>query len=147
MSASAEARPQATALLTIRGASGAWAVPSSAVSSIEPCSDAPCIDVLTRLGITASAVPEAARVLVLHVAGRELRLLARGALALNEAGPDSLLPLPRALALSAPLVSHVALVDGKPSIFVVSPERLLLALGGPSSVPPPFETLPEAPSC
>jgi hypothetical protein len=117
------------------------------VSSIEPCSDAACIDVLTRLGITASGVPEVARVLVLRVGGRELRLLARGALTLSEAGPDRLLPLPRALALSAPLVSHVALVDGKPSIFVVSPERLLLTLGGPSSVPPPFETLPEAPSC
>ncbi|HYQ18449.1 MAG TPA: hypothetical protein VEQ58_21885 [Polyangiaceae bacterium] len=150
MSASAEARQATTALLTIRCDSHVWAIPSAAVAEVEPfdTDESAAVDVLALLGAAPSDAREAARVLVLRVAGQQLRLLARGELTLKEISSANLQPLPAALLQSSPLISHVVLNDGKPTLFVVSPERLLRALGADArSASPPLATLPENHSC
>jgi hypothetical protein len=137
--------------LTVQAVGSRWAIPSGAVGGIEPfdATDADAtLDLLALLGAAAAPLFEAWRVLVLDVAGEQRRLLVRGALELCDVPAQSLLPLPAALTLAAPLVTHVALVDGKPSLLVVSPERLLRASpadAGSRSVT--STTLPEAPSC
>ena len=126
---SASREPAATGLLTIQGAGGAWGIPSSAVQGVEACADAPGakapLDVLALLGAAPTTPSRASRIVVLRVHGEELRLLVHGALTLTETKSASLLPLPPAMRAAAPLVSHVAVVDGKPALFVLSPERLL----------------------
>jgi hypothetical protein len=144
-----EADHQTTGLLSVGADGKTWAVPSSCVVSIEPFDSAEsAIDVLALLGVAPAAASQTARVLVLQVAGQRLRLLARGALLLRNPNQRELLPLPTEFGSCSPLVSHVVIVDGKPSLVVVSPERLLHALQAPdghSSSPPPH--LSEARSC
>src|SRR5258706_7824355 len=75
----ADSRSPATALLTIEGGGGVWALPSLSVVSVEPFSeggsDVP-FDVLALLGAAPVAADQVARVLVLSVEGERLRLLA-----------------------------------------------------------------------
>ena len=124
-------RPRAAPLLTISSASGTWGIPSSAVASVEQSraalgSTTPSL--LELLGIAVpSAATEQARVLVLQVGGERLPLLVHGTLTLIETTAEALLPLPAAVQSLTPLVSHLAVIDGKPALFVVSPERLLQA--------------------
>jgi hypothetical protein len=132
----AEGARSSTALLTIQGEGGAWGIPSSAVASVQRVvssagADADAerpLDLLTLLGVTTA--PEArpdSRVLVLDVAGQRTSLLVHGTLQLAEAAVSELLPLPAAVQAQTPLLSHLAVIDGKPALFVVSPERLLQA--------------------
>jgi hypothetical protein len=126
----AEPASRATSLLTVRARAGSWAIPSSAIISVErlaadASSDAP--DALGLLGLEPGGDEAARRVVVVRADGEEARVLVFGALALTDAAPEELLPLPRELAAAAPLVSHVAVIAGRPALFVVSPERLLRA--------------------
>jgi hypothetical protein len=134
-----------TALLTIRGEAFAWGMPSSAVIGVEAfervSGEAPP-DMLTLLGAASSLPEHEARVLRLRIGQQRLAVLVRGTLSLVEASPDDLLALPAALAGRTPLISHVALVDGKPSLFVVSPERLLEACRA-RKLPPTSPPLPD----
>jgi hypothetical protein len=127
-------------LLTIHGAGGVWGIPSSAVSSVE-LPDAIATDgppeLLTLLGVaTPTDSNERARVLVLEVHGQHVQLLVHGALQLAEAAATDLLPLPAAVQAITPLLSHLAVIDGKPALFVVSPERLLEAARGATTTLP-----------
>src|SRR5438046_1717814 len=101
-------------LLTIRTASGAWGIPSSAVASVEQPGEAAAAGALslwTLLGIdTPVASAGQARVVVLAVAGERLPLLVHGALTLVETAVGDLLPLPAAVQTLTPLVSHLAVV-------------------------------------
>lgn len=138
------------ALLTIRAGDARWAFPSAAVASVEPFdadSAETALDLLPLLGTSAAALFEAWRVLVLVLDNEQLRLLVRGALDLTELPARSLLPLPAELTSASPLVTHVALVDGKPSLLVVSPERLLSVARTAAAATTPFSTSPEAHSC
>ena len=121
-------QPAATALLTIHGPGHAWAIPSLAVMGVEAVgdtSDASMLDVLALLGGEKTVPSDASRVVILRIQGGELRLLAHGVLTLTETTSSNLLPLPPFVQGAAPLVSHIAVVDGKPALFVLSPERLL----------------------
>jgi hypothetical protein len=118
-----------TVLLTVDAFNCAWALPSTVVASVAPFDSEPSepmVDVLGLLG-TAIDLTETARLLVLQVNGVRLPLVARGNLLLTHVRHSELLPLPQALVASCPLVSHVALVEGKPALLVLSPERLLRA--------------------
>jgi hypothetical protein len=118
-----------TALLAVRSGTASWSVPGAAVTRIERLSDwagdAP-LDVAQLVG-NAGAGDAELRVLVLDTEGQELPLLARGTLALIESSPERLLAMPAAFHASAPLVDRVALIDGAPALFVLSPSRLLEA--------------------
>jgi hypothetical protein len=139
MQLSAERRHESGALLTVAGPHG-YALPGGCVLGIEHLRDwqgeAP-LDVLPLLGIEAAALStEQQRVALLDAGERHLPLLVRGALALIHPGPGELLPLPRAMQSLAPLVTHIAVVDGKPSFFVRSPTRLAHAQAATSPVLP-----------
>jgi hypothetical protein len=134
----AEGARSSTALLTIQGEGGAWGIPSSAVASIQRrvvgadasvgADGEAVLDLLTLLGVTTAPQARAdSRVLVLDVAGQRASLLVHGTLQLAEAAVSELLPLPAAVRAQTPLLSHLAVIDGKPALFVVSPERLLQA--------------------
>lgn len=132
----AEGVPASTrlALLTIQGEGAAWGIPSSAVASVQRVvasadadAEAP-LELLALLGVpTAPAARANSRVLVLEVSGQRASLLVHGALQLAEAAVSELLPLPPVVQAQTPLLSHLAVIDGKPALFVVSPERLLQA--------------------
>jgi hypothetical protein len=136
MQPGAEGVPTSTrlALLTIQGEGGAWGIPSSAVASVQRVvagadadGEAP-LELLTLLGVpTAPAALANSRVLVLEVSGQRASLLVHGALQLAEAAVSELLPLPAVVRAQTPLLSHLAVIEGKPALFVVSPERLLQA--------------------
>lgn len=128
--------PAATVLLTIQGEGGAWGIPSSAVASVQRAVASPSVedaseaprDLLALLGVaTAPEAGNSSRVLVLDVAGQRAQLLVHGTLQLAEAAVSELLPLPAAVQAQTPLLSHLAVIDGKPALLVVSPERLLQA--------------------
>jgi hypothetical protein len=55
----------------------------------------------------------------------------RGTLALIESSPERLLAMPAVFRKNAPLVDRVALIDGAPALFVLSPPRLLEAWRSP----------------
>lgn len=132
----AERAPTSTALLTIQGEGGAWGIPSSAVASVQrsEAGDAPPLELLTLLGVPRAREAHGnARVLVLEVQGQRAALLVHGTLHLAEAAVSELLPLPAAVQAQTPLLSHLAVIDGKPALFVVSPERLLQAALGASA--------------
>ena len=131
MQPSAEFRTSSTALLTVFAAQLSYAVPSACVLGIERLRDwqgEPPLDVLRALGLPAAA-PDAdeARVAVLDAGERRLALLVRGALSLLHPAPDELLPLPAAMQSLTPLITHIAVVGGKASLFVLSPARLARA--------------------
>jgi hypothetical protein len=139
MQLSAERRHESGALLTVAGQHG-YALPGACVLTIEYLRDwqgeAP-LDVLPLLGIEAPArANEEQRIALLDAGGRRLPLLVRGALALIHPGPGELLPLPRAMQSLAPLVTHIAVVDGKPSFLVLSPARLAHARAATSPALP-----------
>jgi hypothetical protein len=125
----AERSSTSASLLTVRSHDRAWGLPGAAVTGVELFESdkhGRPLDVLELLeGIATSREDESARVLHLAVDGQHLSLLTRGALTLLESSAYQLLPMPRELGSVAPLVSHVALIDGKPSLLVISPERLL----------------------
>jgi hypothetical protein len=140
----AERTSTSTRLLTIHGAGGVWGIPSTAVASIEPPpADAAAAppELLALLGLdvaTPTDTSRGARVLVLEVEGERVQLLVHGALELAEAAAADLLQLPAAVRAMTPLLSHLAVVDGKPALFVLSPEHLLQAVrGAPTAVPLP----------
>lgn len=127
----AEPKLSRASLLTIDSARGSWGIPSSAVASVaqaSPQAAEATQSLLALLGIEApnGALLEA-RVLVLQVGSERVSLLVHGALTLLDATAADLLPLPAAVRRITPLVSHLAVVGGKPALFVVSPERLLQA--------------------
>ena len=130
----------ATRLLTIHGASGVWGIPSVVVTGVElpnavAATDPP--DLLALLGVaTPSQTNEHARVLSLDVRGEHVQVLVHGALQLAETAAVDLLPLPAAVRAVTPLLSHLAVVDGKPALFVLSPERLVEAARSASNALP-----------
>ena len=134
----AEQSSKSTRLLTIHGRGGVWGIPSSVVTAVELpdiVATAPPPDLLGLLGVaTPTETDEPARVLVLEVHGEQVQLLVYGALRLAEAAATELLPLPAAVQAVTPLLSHLAVIDGKPALFVVSPERLLEAARGATTV-------------
>jgi hypothetical protein len=136
----AERTTTSTRLLTIRGSAGVWGIPSAAVASIEPLrADAATLPpgLLALLGVaTPTDANQRARVLVLEVEGERVPLLVHGALELAEAAAADLLQLPAAVRSMTPLLSHLAVLDGKPALFVISPERLLQAARGALSAVP-----------
>lgn len=145
----AERVPSSTALLTIQGEGGAWGIPSSAVASVRrSASDLPAgaetpLDLLTLLGVGAGFEARAdSRVLVLEVQGERAAVLVHGALQLAETAASELLPLPPAVRAQTPLLSHLAVIDGKPALFVVSPERLLQAARSASALSPHAAPVP-----
>ena len=131
-------------LLTLSNASGTWGIPSAAVASVEQPSSALASSTLSLLDLLGVALPSAAaepaRVLVLQVGDERLPLLVHGTLTLVETTAGDLLPLPAALQSLTPLVSHLAVVDGKPALFVVSPERLLQAARGAHPLSPSHDS-------
>jgi hypothetical protein len=140
----AERASTSTRLLTIHGAGGVWGIPSAAVASIEPPpADAAAAppELLALLGVgvpTPTDKHQRARVLVLEVEGERVQLLVHGALELAEAAAADLLQLPAAVRAMTPLLSHLAVLDGKPALLVISPERLLQAArGAPTAIPLP----------
>lgn len=129
MSSRAERTGHSTTLLVVRAGDHAWAIPSWAVHGVEgladdATSDEP--DVLELLGMAGSD-RWSRRVVVLRAEDEQARVLVRGSIALTDASPEELVPLPAELASVAPLVTHVAVVAGRPAWFVVSPSRLLRA--------------------
>ncbi len=129
-------------LLAVRGKVASWSVPGHAVASIERLSDwsgeAP-LDVGGLLGETQGA-GEDARVVVLQQEQRSLPLLASGSLSLLETTAEQLLALPAVFQSALSLVDRVALVNGAPALFVLSPERLLQAWYGPAQLEPDAPT-------
>ncbi len=126
----AEGVPPPGALLIIRAGQSSWAIPSSAVFNVErpgSGSGSAALDVLALLGRSSGDGDLSERIVVLQVGAEHVRLLVRGELRLAESRPTDLLALPPALRRASPLISHVAVVDGKPAVFVLSPERLLHA--------------------
>ncbi len=140
----AEPAPRRAPLLTIKSASGSWGIPSSAVASIEQSAAfvaGGLPNLLDLLGVGVSnPPPESAHVLVLQVGSERLPLLVHGTLTLVETAAGDLLPLPAAVQSLTPLLSHVAVVDGKPALFVVSPERLLQAARGGHALSPSHDS-------
>lgn len=139
----AEPQRAATTLLTIHAGGTSWAIPSAAVARIQrlsPTASPPELDVLSLLGVEVVDPELTPRVMVLRDGREQVEVLARGALALTEAGARDLLALPAELSASAPLVSHIAVIDGKPALFVLSPERLLhAARAGSAARTPPHD--------
>ena len=138
-----------TMLLTIQGEGGAWGIPSSAVARVQrPTSDSPAdaetpLELLTLLGVSAGSEARAnSRVLVLEVQGERTSLLVHGTLQLAETTASELLPLPPAVQAQTPLLSHLAVIDGKPALFVVSPERLLQAARSAAALSPHAAPVP-----
>jgi len=120
-----------TALLTIHGDGGTWGIPSAAVASIgrwATTTEGAPVELLSLLGVAnPTRANDHARVLVLEVRGERVQLLVHGTLHLAETAADNLLQLPASVQTLTPLISHLAVIDGKPALFVVSPERLLEA--------------------
>jgi hypothetical protein len=130
MSPQAEAASSKASLLTIRAGQRVWGIPSAAVIAVErPSADtaAAALDVHALLGMPAPGDDGSRRVLLVRAGGERARILVQGTLALLETSSANLLPVPASLSQLSPLVSHVAVIDGKPALFVVSPERLLRA--------------------
>jgi hypothetical protein len=134
----AEPQRAATALLT------SWAIPSAAVASVQPLGSSaapPELDVLALLGVFVEDAALTPRVMVLRHGHERVAVLARGALKLAEAAANDLLPLPPELLACAPLVSHIAVVNGKAALFVLSAERLLHAARvRTANIPPTYDS-------
>jgi len=142
----AKAHPQRVTLLAVRGKVSSWSVPGRAVASIERLSDwageAP-LDVGGLLGEVQGAGADA-RVVVLQQEHTRLPLLASGSLSLLETTAEQLLALPAVFQSAASFFDRVALVDGAPTLFVLSPERLLQAWYGPAPLAPDAPSPPSS---
>lgn len=114
------------AVVHVDDARGRWSVSASQVMRIVTAADwtagadaqAPAVDVLAALG----ALPwsRSRRVLVVRGAGgRELALVAAGALEITEVDPASVLPLPVVLATATPQISAIIVAgDGSLSLLI-----------------------------
>jgi hypothetical protein len=132
-------------LLTIEAAGGGYAIPGAAVIALEHLRDwtgETPLDAAALLGLGPAEVEAdvEARVAVLETGERRVALLMRGKLTLIHPKADELLALPPAMHSLTPLVSHVAVVNGKPAFFVLSPARLARS----RSAPPEGPTFPIA---
>jgi hypothetical protein len=132
MRASAEFRSASTALLTVQTGQHRYALPGACVLGIEHAQDwrgEPPLDALALLGLAPAvgAGLDDARVAVLDAGDTQLPLLVRGRLTLIHPAEDQLLALPSAMHGQASFVSHIAVVDGRPSFFVLSPALLARA--------------------
>ena len=139
MRLSAERSSKSGALLTVAGPCG-FALPAAYVLGIEPLHDwqgeAP-LDVLPLLGIEAPGLrSEEQRVALVDAGERRLPLLVRGALTLIHPAANELLPLPPAMRALSPFITHIAVINGKPSLFVLSPARLAHAPAAATSALP-----------
>lgn len=105
---------------------GRWAVSASEVLRILPAVDwhgAPPIDLLATLGPLGG---RARRVLVLRGAqGREIALVAAGALAVGDVDPHDVLPLPSALAAIAPQVSAIIVASDASLSLLIEPSAVI----------------------
>jgi hypothetical protein len=132
MRAAAEFRSASTALLTVETGQHRYALPGASVLGIELAQDwqgEPPLDALALLGL-APAVGAAlgdARVAVLDAGDTQLPLLICGTLTLLHPAEGELLALPAAMHSETSFVSHIALVEGRPSFFVLSPALLARA--------------------
>lgn len=111
---------------------GRWSVSATEVMQIIASSDwheGPPIDVLAALG----PVPwvRSRRVLVLRGAGgREIALLAAGALEISDVDPTSVLPLPIALATAVPSISAIVVASDASLSLLIEPSAVM-ASGDP----------------
>ncbi|HEY6079391.1 MAG TPA: hypothetical protein VIW29_11340 [Polyangiaceae bacterium] len=141
------AERKGTSLLVVRDAERCWAVPSALVLAVQrrgdwagtvPLDPAELLGAGSRLSGAGASAPDArsaaagdeARVIVVGTEQQRVPLLARGELALLQLAEGALLELPEPFPGLAPLVARLALEDGAPSIFVLSPERLLEVVRG-----------------
>ena len=143
MPPAADAAFHRTALLTIEAAGYGYALPGDAVLALEHVRDwtgEPPLDVLGLLGLPPPHVEEVvdSRVAVVASGERRRALLVRGRLTLMHPRADELLELPAALQPLTPLISHVAVVNGKPTFYVLSPAQLARAGSVPSPRPAPI---------
>lgn len=120
------------ALLTVEAGRYGYAVPGACVLGIEHATDwrgEPPLDALALLGLAplAGAESNGARVAVLDAGETRLPLLVCGTLTLIQPAEDELLALPPALQTRARFISHIAVVDGRPSFFVLSPALMARA--------------------
>jgi hypothetical protein len=126
-SAEVEGIAGASSLLVFDGADHRWALPVAAVAAVEKLGDwrgAPPLDALGLLGdVAVRSATDERKVLVLRHGKRQLPLLVCGHISLVQSTPEALLDLPKALRRCAPLVAQIALVAGKPRLFVLAPER------------------------
>jgi hypothetical protein len=132
MRASADFRSQSTALLTVEAGRHRYALPGACVLGIEHRQDwrgEPPLDALELLGLApiAEAADDEARVALIDAGETQLPLLVRGTLTLIHPADDELLALPAAMHSEGGFISHVAVVDGRPSFFVLSPALLARA--------------------
>ncbi len=134
--ATGERATEHVSLLVVHEAGRSWAVPGGAVVAVErhdawqgaePLDSGQLLgaDQASALAASHELQQAEARVIVVGDAQARLPLLARGALRLLQVSSEALLPLPASLRVHAPLVAHVALENDVPTIFVLSPERLL----------------------
>jgi hypothetical protein len=128
MPLSAESEELLPSLLVFEGKSSRWAIPTTAIVSVQALtssSESKLVDALLALGDTPK--PDAGgneRVLLLRHGNERLSVLLRSRLSLLERRRGMLLDLPAALVAGAPLLSHLAIVTGEASLFVVSTPRL-----------------------
>jgi hypothetical protein len=119
-------------LLTIDAGDHRYALPGACVLGIEHRQDwqgEPPLDALALLGLASAtdATHEDARVAVLDAGEVQLALLVRGTLGLLQPADGELLALPAALHSEGGFISHVAVVNGRPSFYVLSPALLARA--------------------
>lgn len=119
-------------MLTVQTGQHRYALPGACVLGIEHAQDwqgEPPLDALVLLGLAPAvgALLDDARVAVLDAGDTQLPLLVRGRLTLIHPEEDELLALPSAMHSQASFVSHIVVVDGKPSFFVLSPALLARA--------------------
>jgi hypothetical protein len=132
MRASVEFSSASMALLRVEADRFSYALPGACVLGIEHARDwrgEPPLDALTLLGLGPldGAERKDARVAVLDAGETRLPLLVRGTLTLIHPAEDELLALPHAMQTRAGFISHVAVVDGRPSFFVLSPALMARA--------------------
>ena len=105
---------------------GRWSVSASEVIRIMSEAEwrVAAIDVLAALGPPARSVGR--RVLVMRGAGgRELALLAAGALAIADVDPASVLPLPIAVAAAVPQISAIIAASDTPLSLLIEPSAVI----------------------
>jgi hypothetical protein len=105
---------------------GRWSVPAAQVLRIVAATEwsaAPAVDVLAGLGPLPWS--RSRRVLVLRVRGREIALIAAGALAIEEVVASAVLPLPGVLAAATPQVSAVIVAADASLSLLIEPSAVL----------------------
>ena len=100
-----------------------WSVRAAQVMRIAAAAAewaAPTVDLLAMLGAPASARDATQRVVIVRAAsGRDIALLASGPIDVADVDPSDVLPLPAALAASAPYISAIVVArDGSLSLLL-----------------------------